>query len=512
VVSATAAIVNRANLGLAMPAWLRFQRALRDPARAQTAILQRIVHENASTEFGRSHGFADIVTVDDWRERVPLRDYDGYAAWIRRIESGEGNVLTGEPVRFLEPTGGSSEASKQIPYTTRLMAEFSAATVPWCADLLWHRPRLRNGRAYWAVSPPVTRLSPPLCGGEGEGPDSSSYEVRAGVRQGMAHERDTFPAAIRWLLGHTVVTPSLELLAAEPQAWREITLRTLLGVRDLAFISVWSPSFLTLLVESLDDEDAGARWPQLDLISCWTDSTAARALERMRRRFPNVAVQGKGLLATEGVVSIPLTDAPAPVAAVTSHFLEFLDGPRAYLVHELEVGKLYEVVLTTGGGLYRYRLKDLVRVEGYLHRTPLLRFAGRTDGVIDLAGEKLSPAFVEQALADAGRALGVPPAFAMLAPAAGEPAGYVLYTDLPQHALRMAAQLDVELRQSHHYNLCRTLGQLAPVRVVANERAERIYHEVCAAGGQRVGVIKPRSLAPDLGWEAAFATTLEAVS
>jgi hypothetical protein len=505
-VSATAAIINRANLGLAMPAWLRLQRALRDPARAQTAILQRIVHENVGTEFGRRHGFADIVTIDDWRERVPLRDYDGYAAWIRRIESGERNLLTAEPVRFLEPTGGSSSAFKQIPYTARLMAEFSAATVPWCADLLWHRPRLRNGRAYWAVSPPVTRLSPPPWGGVGEG------EVRAGVRQGLAHERDTFPAAIRWLLGHTVVGPSRALLAADPQAWREITLRTLLEVRDLAFISVWSPSFLTLLVESLDDEDAGSRWPQLDLISCWTDSTAARPLERMRRRFPKVAVQGKGLLATEGVVSIPLMDAPAPVAAVTSHFLEFLDGPLAYLVHELEVGKLYEVVLTTGGGLYRYRLKDLVRVEGYLHRTPLLRFAGRTDGVIDLAGEKLSPAFVEQALVNASRVLGTTPGFAMLAPAAGEPAGYVLYTDLPHHALRMAAQLDVELRQSHHYNLCRTLGQLAPVRVVANERAERIYHEVCAARGQRVGVIKPRSLAPDLGWEAAFATTLEAVS
>ncbi len=499
--SATAAIVNRANLGLAMPAWLRFQRALRDPVRAQTAILQRIVRENAGTEFGRSHDFADIVTVDDWREHVPLRDYDGYAAWIRRIESGERNLLTGEPVRFLEPTGGSSGASKQIPYTARLMAEFSAATVPWCADLLWHRPRLRKGRAYWAVSPP--QVSPPLWGGAGEG---------VAVRKGMAHERDTFPAAIRWLLGHTVVSPSPSLLAADPQAWREITLRTLLDVRDLAFISVWSPSFLTLLVESIDAEDAGACWPHLDLISCWTESTAARPLERMRQRFPNVDVQGKGLLATEGVVSIPLIDAPAPVAAVTSHFLEFLDGPRAYLVYELEDGKLYEVVLTTGGGLYRYRLKDLVRVEGYLHRAPLLRFAGRTDGVIDLAGEKLSPAFVEQALANAGRALGTPPGFAMLAPAAGDPAGYALYTDLPHHALRLAAQLEGELRRSYHYNLCRTLGQLAPVRAVANERAERIYHEVCAARGQRVGVIKPRSLAPDLGWEAAFATTLEAVS
>jgi hypothetical protein len=496
-VSATAAIVNRANLGLAMPAWLRFQRALRDPVPAQTAILQRIVRENAGTEFGRSHDFADIATIDDWRERVPLRDYDGYAAWIRRIESGEANVLTGEPVRFLEPTGGSSGPSKKIPYTARLMAEFSAATVPWCADLLWHRPRLRNGRAYWAVSPPQ------VWGGAGEG---------VAVRKGMAHERDTFPAAIRWLLGYTVVGPSPAALASDPQGWREITLRTLLEVRDLAFISVWSPSFLTLLVESIEEADAGARWPQLDLISCWSDSTAAGPLERMRRRFPNVAVQGKGLLATEGVVSIPLMDAPAPVAAVTSHFLEFLDGPRPYLVHELEVGKLYEVVLTTGGGLYRYRLNDLVRVEGYLHRTPLLRFAGRTDGVIDLAGEKLSPAFVEQALASAGRALGTPPGFAMLAPAAGDPAGYVLYTDLPHHALRLAAQLEGELRQSHHYNLCRTLGQLAPVRAVANERAERIYHEVCAARGQRVGVIKPRSLAPDLGWEATFATTLEAVS
>ena len=497
--SATAAIVNRANLGLAMPAWLRFQRALRDPERAQTAILQRIVRENAGSEFGRIHHFADIVTIDDWRERVRLRDYDGYAPWIRRIDSGEGNVLTGEPVRFLEPTGGSSGASKQIPYTARLMAEFSAATVPWCADLLWHRPRLRNGRAYWAVSPPMN-VPPP----QGEG--------REGVRQGMAHERDTFPAAIRWLLGHTVVTPSPALLAADPLGWRETTLRTLLEVRDLAFISVWSPSFLTLLVESLDEADAGARWPQLDLISCWTDSTAARPLERMRRRFPNIAVQGKGLLATEGVVSIPLLDAPAPVAAVTSHFLEFLDGPRAYLVHELEVGKHYEVVLTTGGGLYRYRLNDLVRVEGYLHETPLLRFAGRTDGVIDLAGEKLSPAFVEQALASAGRALGTPLGFAMLAPAAGEPAGYVLYSDLPHHACGLATQLDAELRQSHHYNLCRTLGQLAPVRAVANERAERIYLEVCTARGQLAGAIKPRSLAPDLGWEAAFATTLEAVS
>jgi hypothetical protein len=481
-----AAIANRLNLALAVPAWLRFQRALRHPERVQDAILHRLLRANAGTDFGAAHGFADIRSLADWRERVPVRDYDGYLPWIRRIEAGDPNVLTAEPVRFLEPTGGSSGPQKDIPYTAQLMAEFSAATVPWSADLLMHRPRLRQGRAYWATSPPVG--------------------------QGMAHERETFPRAIRWLLGQTIVGPSTAALRANPEHWQQTTLRVLLATRDLTFISVWSPSFLTLLVDGLEAEDAGAYWPQLSLISCWTDQHAARPLERMRRRFPGVEVQGKGLLATEGVVSFPLLGAPAPVAAVTSHFLEFLDGDQPRLVHELEVGRQYEVVLSTGGGLYRYRLKDLVRVEGYVHRTPLLRFAGRTDGVIDLAGEKLSPAFVDQAMAGAFRAAAASPAFAMLAPAAGEPAGYVFYTDRPAQATRLAELLEAELRKSHHYNRCRTLGQLAPIRGVAHERAERIYHDICANHGQRAGVIKPKSLAPDLGWEAAFATTLEAVS
>jgi len=33
-------------------------------------------------------------------------------------------------------------------------------------------------------------------------------------------------------------------------------------------------------------------------------------------------------------------------------------------VHELERGRLYSVILTTGGGLYRYALGDVVTVVG----------------------------------------------------------------------------------------------------------------------------------------------------
>ena len=52
---------------------------------------------------------------------------------------------------------------------------------------------------------------------------------------------------------------------------------------------------------------------------------SARFLPELRALFPGVEIQGKGLLATEGVISIPLMGRPAPVPAVTSHFLEFLD-------------------------------------------------------------------------------------------------------------------------------------------------------------------------------------------
>src|SRR4029077_152120 len=135
---------------------------------------------------------------------------------------------------------------------------------------------------------------------------------------------------------------------------------------------VWNPSFLTLLMRRLP---AGRRpldyWPHLRLISCWTSGNSARFIPELEQLFPGVEVQGKGLLATEGIVSFPELGHPAPSPALTSHFLEFVDedapltprsppaaggegmgvrgGGEARLVDELEVGCRYRVLITTGG-------------------------------------------------------------------------------------------------------------------------------------------------------------------
>jgi hypothetical protein len=541
-VSAAARIASTLYRAAAAPASARFARALGDPAAAQAAILRRILHENRDTDFGRAHGFAQARTAADFRARVPVGDFDDLREWIHRAGDGRPNVLTAAPVRFVEPSGGTSGLSKEVPYTQRLLDEFSAATLPWINDLLRNRPALRGGQSYWAVSPPARRRE----------------RTAGGVPVGMESDSDYFPPLVRALLDRSLGVPRAVSRIPDLAACRRVTLRTLLAMPELAMISVWSPSFLSLLAAALDEEwdallgemqsgrlsaalapelraeleralparpelasalrrrfgrrppeDLGQVWPRLALISCWADGHARRALEGMRRRFPHVEVQGKGLLATEGVVSIPLFRSEAPVAAVTSHYLEFLpdgDAGAALGVHELEPGASYEVVLTTGGGLYRYRLKDRVRVEGWLERTPTLRFVGRADRASDLAGEKLTPELVEHVLASAAAETGIHPSFALLAPSWGEPPRYRLYAEAaPDDVRALVAAVERTLLGAHHYGLCRALGQLGAVEGVAVADGERVYERVCTARGQRAGSIKPPALDAGTEWADVFA-------
>jgi hypothetical protein len=529
----------------AAPARARFASALRDPAAAQRAILQRTLRAGAKTAYGRALRFDLIRDECEFAARVPLVGYDELDGWMTRVAAGESNVLTHDRVRFMEPTGGSSGFLKLIPYTSALLSEFSAAMLPWTFDLLTHRPALMRGRAYWAITPPGRKRS----------------NTGGGLPIGMQDDAEYFPAPLRALLRRGLAVPASVAATPDVATCRYLTLLALLAAPDLALLSVWSPSFLSLLARALDDnfdallrdlehgtisvsldpalearirrelparpdlaralrshfgarapDDLGLIWCNLALISCWTEGHAARALSGVRNRFPGVEIQGKGLLATEGVVSIPILGARAPVAAVTSHYLEFLDprDGRSAPACALDVGGTYEVALTTGGGLYRYRLRDLVRVEGMLHRAPMLSFQGRADKASDIAGEKLTAPLVERAIEAAMRATNISAPFAMLAPSWTPVPHYCLYVEAQAcDAQRLADALDRELHRAHHYALCRDLGQLGPVRGVAVRDAHRVHEDACARRGQRAGAIKPPALDASPGWESVFERTSE---
>jgi hypothetical protein len=318
----------------------------------------------------------------------------------------------------------------------------------------------------------------------------------------------------------------------------------LLRCRDLRLVSVWHPSYLLLLLgrmrerwaELLEALAAGRRrddhqlrvepapararqlertgpdnpqdvWPQLRLVSCWGDAHAARNLADIRRLFPGAVVQEKGLVATEGIVTIPF--AGRHPLALRSHFYEFVDDAgRIHPAWGLEEGQGYTVLLTTGGGLYRYQLRDRVKVNGFLGKTPCLRFVGKADAVSDLFGEKLSEVFVSSVLENLLPRSGDAPLFAMLAPhRLRQSARYELYVSCEaSRADELAARLDQALCENPHYRLCRDLGQLDAAGVVpVDADAQARCLERLQAQGRRLGDIKPAALSDQDGWRATFA-------
>lgn len=522
------------------PAWRRFVTAAGRPATAQRRQLERLLDRARSTEFGREHDLARVHTLADYQDAVPVRGYDELAPWLERVWAGEPRVLSPEPPLAFECSSGSTQASKRIPYTAGLLAEFGAASSPWLYDLLASRPALEGATAYWSLSPAVRR--------EARSP--------GGVAVGLQDDVDYFPRPVRALIRKLLPVPRAVADLAEIGACRHATLLHLLADRRLGLISVWSPSFLTLLLEQAvrdaerlaDDLARGtisgvgplpvglrapradprraatvraaltapgrprleAIWPRLALVSCWTDAGAARLLPAMQALLPpGLEVQGKGLMATEGAISFPLLGQQGGVLAVNAHLLELepLDDPgaRPVLPHEARTGGRYAPLLSTAGGLYRYRLGDAVEVVGWSYATPRVRFLGRLDGVSDLAGEKLSPGRVGAVL-DAVLPRHLEARFALVAPAAAGD-GYVLFLEssADDAALQAAAaEVEAELQRGHHYAYCRELGQLAPLRVQRVEQGARRYEAALVGRGMVAGQIKPPSLHAGAFWSNVF--------
>jgi len=251
-----------------------------------------------------------------------------------------------------------------------------------------------------------------------------------------------------------------------------------------------------------------ALWPHLRVISCWGDAQAQLALQDLQRRFPKVHVQAKGLLATEAFVTIPFGGLN-PVA-VCSHFFEFLDEQgRVRLVHQLCETETYEVVVTTAGGLWRYRLGDRVAVTGFLGSTPSLRFLGRGGKVSDLFGEKLSEVFVAGVLQQTLDSFGLVPRFGFLAPDQDQMGWrYTFYVEgnMPQG---LPKALDRALRQNPQYDYCRALGQLQSVSVFEIGRGGyETFTDRLISEGKRLGEIKPAALCQTSGWSKTFSEAL----
>ncbi|MCL2079551.1 MAG: GH3 auxin-responsive promoter family protein [Oscillospiraceae bacterium] len=420
--------------------------------------LGSIITNNQNTVYGNKYSYGDIRNISDYQKNVPFSTYEDYAPYIERIKNKESNILTSEPVLLLEPTSGSASAKKLIPYTRGLQREFSSAIYKWLWNLNRNFPRLKYGQFYFSITPQGNTTD----GIEGFNTDD---EYIGGLLGKFVAKKFCVPASVK----------SIE----DMDLFWKTTIDYIKQAKKLRLVSIWNPTFLLIMLEK-SNMRAKDLFPHLEVISCWADGNSATYAEQLQKAFPDAYMQPKGLLATEGIMTIPIEGVGKRLT--DSHFFEFIDKNNdVRLKDQLDKDDEYEIVLTTSGGLYRYRIGDIVRYNG----NQCFDFIGKAGNISDYFGEKLNEMHVREVVPKNG--------FCLLVPNENR---YVLYTETEADA----DTIDAALRGNFHYDYCRKLGQLKKVEVVVVENGAQQYIDNCVRFGMRLGDIKPMCLSNRQGW------------
>ncbi|WP_169806849.1 GH3 family domain-containing protein [Actinomadura macra] len=404
----------------------RFREALADPQAVQSTVLAAAVEANRESAFGRSHGFALVKSVDDYRAAVPIRAHEELAPWLDRVIGGEPGVLSSEDPIVYFSSSGTTGVEKRIPVTVRYLKQsflpFYFAGLATAVEHhpgltaaddsvlnLWQDPYSRMGRTEGGqphIGPSqldYKRIGEDIATGLGnrapwsklpEGFDGSDPWERTYLRLRLAAERDV----------RAVIAVNPAIAAALPYQlglwWPRIIKEIHDGTLGGEPFRAPDPARARVIEQAahrLGTVRPCDLWPRLDVVLAWTTYVARLYLPWVAQEYgPRVRVLPAPLGSCEGPLAAPVDRHPTAGPLMTpSCFYEFVPAEdeihgesRTVLVHELERGRDYHVVLSHIGGLYRCATRDIVRVTGFTGRTPRVEYCGR-DTTLSAAGERL---------------------------------------------------------------------------------------------------------------------------
>ncbi|WP_284575279.1 GH3 auxin-responsive promoter family protein [Streptomyces sp. 2P-4] len=508
----------------------RLTRDHTDLPEAQRRALTDLVGFNASTAFGRAHGLGRVLTMEDFRSAVPVRDYADHAPLIERTAAGERNLLSADTPAVYFTSSGSTGAHKKVPVTPRFMkTTFMPFYYAAWAPLVEHFPEVLerpdavlNLKHDPLTAPPTTadgrphvgasqvdfgaRFGEPLSAEPGTGApwaalpvptDPADHLERAYLRLRLAVQAD-----LRCMIG---INPAM--VAAVPYQLNLWWPRIVKEVRDgtLGGLPHGRPDPARAAeLERLADSSGRVRpaqvWPRMRALFCWTTGVASLYLPALSGEFgADVAVLPAPVAASEGPVGVALDRHPSAGSLTASASVyEFVPAEEdlrpdsdTLLPDELEAGRDYHVVFSHVGGLYRYAVGDVVRVVDTAGGVPRVEYAGR-GGRSDAAGERLRDAEAVRALHTALRpgGLALRNAACRVEPSPGGTPHYVFAVSPrgpwpPAGAARFTAALDGALSaESAGYAAARAASRLAApsLRLLDAEAFDRDWHAAVASG------------------------------
>jgi hypothetical protein len=518
----------------------RVARAARDPMRIQNALLARLLRENSSTTFGQRHGFPAIAGYGDYTRAVPVMEFEALRVFIdAEIERGEMALTRERSLQYMR-TSGSTGRPKDVPLTAShlqalraiqrrsIVFQYRACPEAFRGSILAivspaEEGRLPNGKSYGAASGIVAAGTPRLVRAKVVVPAEALAVTDARVKYLLILRLAIAQPDVSYFGSANSTTP-LALI----KLYREHQAELIADVRAGGFFlkDQLPAATLAALGHRLDADPARAQelatlqhggrpvrladlWPDLRMVVTWTCGSAGVTVRALREELAaRTRVFELGYVSSEfrGTVTLGRR-ADTGLPTLETHFFEFVErdkwdhGAPDYLtLDKLRKGLDYYIVVTTPSGLYRYFINDVVRVTGWFHAVPLLKFMQKGKGVTSITGEKLYESQILAAVSGAMTRLGLNARFVMML-ADEEARGYRLYVEpdaAPSAgAERLAEEVDARLRKLNvEYEGKRESERLAAPRAAwLRPETGEAYKRHCVAQGQREGQFKCAALA-----------------
>ena len=531
------------------------------PMELTTELLMKLLDDNKDTEYGKKYDFANIHSVEEYQKKVPVVVYDDLAPYLERMMDGEKNLLTAYGYNHFNETSGTVGAPKVVPMTEEQSQVFAKYNNLIMYGIL--RAKLdtdwMEGRAFCTSSGNCRMLKSGLTVGEASakmadyikgGKDALDAMIRTlytspleglnpehGVDTKYIHTRfalmdqevrgiiTSFYSVIvlflRYiednyeLLIHDIETGTISEDIDMPDSVRESLMKKIEPMPERA------AQLREAFKDGIESPWVKKVWPHF----CYIAGAGGDGFEVydrvIKEHFTGGGVSNiySGITASEGLWSIPsgvndFDSILAPCAA----FVEFLpveagdDFSQCVTMDKLEVGKIYELVITNLSGFWRYRMSDAVVVTGFYNKTPKVQFMYRVNRTINLAEEKTTEKALQVAVEKTCKETGIDLAdFSVYPNTEVTPNRYDFLIE-PMYEI---TEFDMEaLRESIFKNLCEanpvyrdcyddewldkpevyflqpetsilyrdmmvfkgaSLNQLKPVRVIMNERQKAFF-------------------------------------
>ena len=210
----------------------------------QVKILLEILKTNKNTEYLKNFETeSQILNIENEKEliekfqnKIPVVNYEDIKEFVEKEKVGKSNVLLSDKIKLFELTSGSTSDVKYIPYTEKFLKSYMNGVFAWIYNLYQNNKRLFLGSSYWSVSPILKR----------------EVVTSGGIRVGIEDDTSYFDKISAFFLNKLFTVPKEIKNIQNMEDFLLITAVFLLLSEHLTMISVWSPSFLMILLDFIE--------------------------------------------------------------------------------------------------------------------------------------------------------------------------------------------------------------------------------------------------------------------